>query len=245
MRENEYETMFSLEQEHWWYQGLREVIAIHWDRHVKTPRPRLLDCGCGTGANLAALQPRCGLVAGFDFSPLAVGFSRRRGLHNIVVGNAMAPPYGDAQFDVAISCDVLYHEGVHDPDAALRAFRDMLRPGGLLMLNLPAYAWLRSSHDEHVAGARRFTRGQVRRMVKDAGMELVADTYWNSVLFPALAALRIAKRFTGSDESDVASSSEGATAVVARAALGLEQRLLPFMSLPFGLSVFTVARRIH
>jgi SAM-dependent methyltransferase len=239
----EYAVMRAAEDGHWWYRGLREVVRLHWERHVTAPRPRLLDVGCGTGANLAALADRSEPV-GIDFSPLAVAACRGRGLPaTTVAASADRLPFGDAAFDVVLSCDVLGHRSLPDPLVPLREMARVLRPGGLVMLNLAAYRWLLSRHDEAYGQDKRYTRAEVRRLLAGAGFEVVACTHWNSLLFPAAAAARLWRRGgRGREGSDLAVASAASAGGALDAVLAVERRLLRLASLPVGLSVFAVGR---
>src|SRR4051794_25952438 len=104
----EYATMAEAENGHWWYRALRAVIREAWKRHIGEQRPKLLDVGCGTGANLAALH-ELSQPFGIDFAPEAVAWCRQRGLVDTVVASAGALPFAERSFDVVLSCDVLCH----------------------------------------------------------------------------------------------------------------------------------------
>jgi len=242
MRPAEYDIMFHAEQTHWWYQALRAVLRKHLDG---LDSPRLLDCGCGTGANLAAFGASCSLSAGIDASPLGLRHCRARGLRRLAQADTSALPFATGHFDVLISCDVLCHANVTDPAAALCEMRRVLKPGGILLLNLPAFAWLASQHDTAVANARRFTRREVLGLLAEAGLRPVSTTYWNTLLFPLVAAHRLVQIGNSTHgASDVAATNNPLLAGLARFALGLERAWLRLAPLPFGLSIFAVARRV-
>jgi SAM-dependent methyltransferase len=150
-------------------------------------------------------------------------------------------------FDVVASMDVLYHTGVTDDVAVLRRLRHGLRPGGLLLLNLVALEFLRSSHDLAVHTRERYTRGELLRRVRDAGLDVEWASYRVSLLFPLVAGARLASRLLppagpGQARSDVALPPAAVNALL----LGvtrLENRLLARCPLPLGSSVFVRARR--
>ena len=238
----EYATMAAAEERHWWYRGLRALIGEAWGAHVRLPRPRLLDVGCGTGANLLALAGRCEPV-GLDVAPEAIAWCRRRGLAATTVGSADALPFPAASFDAVLSCDVLSHQRLPDRLRPLREMARVLRPGGVLLLNVPAYRWLLSSHDRAVQMDHRFTRGEVALLLRQAGLAPVRVTYWNTALFPAAAAVRLLRRLTRPPTSDLDAGSAAAAGSLFEAALAGERRLLRHLDLPFGLSVFAVARK--
>lgn len=238
----EYATMAQVEQGHWWYRGLRGTIRAAWARHVAVERPRLLDVGCGTGANLAALGDVARAV-GVDVAPAAIAWCRRRGLEATLVGSAAALPFADRSFQVVLSCDVLCHRLLPDRLAPLREMARVLEPGGTLLLNLPAFQWLLSPHDRAVHQDHRFTRGEIRGLLAAAGLTPLRVTCWNALLFPAAVAMRAGRGLARSTGSDLAVGAGGSVGPLLHRVLGLERRLLRAVDLPFGLSVFAVARR--
>lgn len=238
----EYATMAGVEERHWWYRALRAMIEEAWHRHVDAARPRLLDVGCGTGANLLALAGRAE-PSGIDFAPEAVRWCRGRGLAETAVASAAALPFPSMSFDVVLSCDVLCHGSMPDKRVPFAELARVLKPGGVLLLNLPAFMWLYSSHDRAYHTDRRFTRPEVERRLRDAGLAPARVTYWNSVLFPAAAAIRLLRRFTRPEGSDLAAGSAAGASTLFGAAFALERALLRLGPLPFGVSVFAVARK--
>lgn len=241
MRPEEYEIMFHAETAHWWYRALRAVVEDGLRRHGVL-HGAILDAGCGTGAMLHRLQARA-TATGMDFSPDALCFCRERNLARLARGSAMALPFGDASFDAVLFLDVLSHGGVRDPLIALREARRVLRPGGVVLVNLPAYAWLHSPHDTAVCTARRYTRKQCRDLLHAAGVEVLEAAYWNTALFPAAAAVRLVKRMMRQDSSDLGLASSGCVNQGLHAILTMERRIARRCPMPFGLSVFAVGKR--
>lgn len=242
MRIEEYETMFRVEDGHWWYVGLRRILEAFWFRHVSAKRPRVLDAGCGTGANLVALE-RWARPAGIDLSPHALRFCRQRGLTRTATASTTALPFPSACFDVVLSMDVLQHQAIADTSAALGEIGRVLRPDGVLLINLPAYQWLHSSHDVAVYQDRRFTRGELITILVSNGFEPLETTYWNTLLFPPAATVRLWRKLRPPDFSDLATAPGPVTNRVCGTLLGLERRLIQVVPLPFGLSVFAAARK--
>lgn len=236
--------MAEIEDRHWWYRGLRAVIRDAWKRSVGTGESRadLLDVGCGTGANLAALRDLAEPV-GIDIAAEAVAFCRRRGLSDTIVGSAEQLPFDSERFDVVLSCDVLSHRSITDKVQPLREITRVLRPGGVLLLNLPAYQSLLSSHDAAVHQDRRFNRRDTRRLVAQAGLSVEWISHWNAALLPATAAVRWLRRGVTDRSSDLAGASGQSLAPALGAVLAAERAIMRRLSLPFGLSVFVIARR--
>lgn len=244
MRPQEYVTMRAVEDWHWWYRSLRGLLKQQWNTFVACENPRFADIGCGTGANLACLETT-GLRAGLDISRDAVAFCRERGLMATAVGSANALPYAGDAYDAVLSMDVLCHKAVSDREGALREVFRILRPGGVFLLNLPAYQWLHSSHDVAVETNWRPTARIVRKLLENNGFEPLRVTYWNTLFFPALATVRLLRkpwkhRTCGSDLRENAS---GTLNKALDAFLKAERTLMRYVNLPFGLSVFAVARK--
>lgn len=241
MNPREYATMFAAEDGHWWYRGLRAMVAGACRRHLPPGNPRILDAGCGTGATLEMLG-QFGAPAGVDLAPLAVQYCRGRGQALTASGSVLDLPFKDAAFDAAVSLDVLCHRAVTDKQAPLREMARVLRPGGLLILNLPAYQWLLSSHDAAVQNDTRFTKRRALALLKQAGFTPIEATYWNSLLLPPIIAARLWRRLLPPAQSDIASGGQGPAGALFRAILAAERALLRLTPLPAGLSVFLVAR---
>lgn len=242
MNPEEYERMYRLEDRHWWYAGMRAIVdGLLTAGHLPSGQWRLLDAGCGTGANLIHLNP-WGQTVGADFSELALSFCRRRDHRRLVQASVEHLPFTEASFDLVTSFDVLYHRGVSSDVAALREFWRVLRPGGLLLLRLPAYEFLRSHHDEAVHTRERYTAAKLRRRLAEAGFAVIKTSYANTLLFPLAAAKRLGERVfprlgSGSELTMPRPWVNG----LLRALLQVEAQLLRRTSLPFGLSLFCLA----
>ena len=242
MKTEEYARMFAAEETQWWYAGMR-AISLALLAPALPPLPesaRILDAGCGTGNNLRHLA-RHGRAVGVDLSDDALRFCRSRGVAAAKAG-LLALPFPDASFDCVTSFDVLYHRWVRDDRAAVAEMARVLRPGGVLLVRVPALRALWGAHDEAVLSRHRYTRGEVKALLEWAGLEVVRAVYGNSLLFPLVAARRTLDRLTGRHGSDV-SFLPAPLEWAFRAVLGLEARLVRRVSFPVGASVFALARR--
>ncbi len=175
MQTSEYARIYALEDEHWWYRGVHDLVE-----DIVRARGRkdlaILDAGCGTGGLLAQLQ-HYGTVAGCDYADEALACCRQRGFAAVVHAdlNTWAPD--ENRYDVIVSVDVLYHAAIADDLAIVKKLARGLRSGGVLILHLPAFNWLRRRHDVAVATKRRYTRHDVRAMVVAAGLRPRMLTY--------------------------------------------------------------------
>ena len=146
----------------------------------------ILDAGCGTGGLIRRLAPQHPgwTWTALDASPLACDFARSRVSAGVSVVEAAVEqlPFPDASFDAVVSADELYH--VDDDLAALREFRRVLRPGGCVVINVPAHRWLFSYHDVAVHARRRYALREVREKLATAGFAPSDETHWNALLLP-------------------------------------------------------------
>lgn len=196
MEAYEYEIMAAVEHDHWWYRGMR-ALAVAWLDQAYGSRGDLtiLDAGCGTGGNADFLR-RYGAVVGLDLAPLALRLAQRRVPGRLQRGSVLALPYRDESFDLVTSFDVLYHRAVIDETAALRESWRVLKPGGRVLLRLPAYQWLSSRHDRSVHGRQRYTARETRGLLDRTGFVIERLSYINSLLLPLPVAHRLLERLT-------------------------------------------------
>ncbi|HEY2941134.1 MAG TPA: class I SAM-dependent methyltransferase [Vicinamibacteria bacterium] len=242
MNPEEYGRMFDAEETQWWYAGMRAIsMALLSPALAARPQPAwILDAGCGTGHNLHHLS-RLGRAVGVDLSDEALRFCRIRGVPAAKAG-LLALPFPDAAFDCVTSFDVLYHRWVQDDRAAVAELARVLRPGGVLLVRVPALRALWGAHDEAVHSRHRYTRGEVNALLRGAGLHVMRASYGNTLLLPLLAARRTLDRITGRHGSDVAFLPAPLERAF-RALLELEARLVRVVSFPIGASVFALARR--
>lgn len=244
MERGEYEVMYRTEDGHWWYWGLRDLVLPF--AGAGSGPPVVLDAGCGTGKHLEALARRATRSVGVELSAEAFGFLRQRGLRNVARGSIDRLPFPDQAFDLVLSTDVVCCVEPPADRAAAAELARVLRPGGTLVLNLPAYEGLRSRHDAAVHTRQRFTRGSAVRLLEGAGLEVKTATYRNTFLFPLAAAVRLLRRGgagAGAATSDLTPPPAPLNQLL-KLPLYLENRWIRAGGrLPFGLSVFCVAVR--
>ena len=245
MKPEEHDIMRAVEDHYWWYQALRQHVAD--SIAPVAAKFSVLDAGCGSGGMLAGLRakfPQAELT-GIDESEHAIALCRERntGAQLLEAGVHELPFPSDA-FDVVLSLDVWVNAGVDDALAAHETHR-VLRPGGKLILNLAAFDFLKGTHDEAVGGVRRYTRPQVRALLEGAGFAVDRLTYWNATLTPPIALVRWLSRRQldgGEARSDFRPLPSFVNAAL-KSLAALELRASRHLSLPFGTSVFAVARK--
>lgn len=242
MDPREYEIMYRAEQSHWWYQGMAAISkSVLGTFYAPGSGLRILDAGCGTGAGLLFLS-QYGSVTGLDISAHAIRFCAERGCREVGRASVMALPFRDETFDLVTSFDILYFEGIHDEIALQEASR-VLRPGGRLLIRVPAFDWLRGTHDARVSTAHRYTSRELAGKLVKAGFAIEFMSYANMILFPIAVLKRLSERcFAPQEDSDIA-VKVGMFSGFFRKCLVLESRLMPKWRLPFGLSVVAVAKK--
>jgi ubiquinone/menaquinone biosynthesis C-methylase UbiE len=246
MERSEYQTMAAVETQHWWYGGMRSIAAVLLDRHyLGRAGLRILDAGGGTGGNALFLE-RYGQVLALDYAADAAALGGERLPGRFTRGSVLDLPYADASFDLVTSFDVLYHQGVPDEFPALAEVRRVLKPGGRLLIRLPAYQFLYSKHDRAVHTRRRYTARAVQELLEMGGFEVERITYVLTSLFPLVAAQRLVERLLPSlerEESDLALPNSTINRVLSFP-LALEAAWIEIGgTLPFGLSIIAVAAK--
>jgi len=227
------------DRSHWWFRGRLAVLLASLRRALPPRRLRLLELGCGSGNVLAALA-EFGDVVGMDAHSDLTAAARAAGL-DVRVGHlpddlGVAPGWAD----VVLLLDVIEH--VDDDVATLRAARAGVGEGGVLVVTVPAYRWLWSGHDEVLGHRRRYTAGELRAAVERAGFRVVRVSYFNTLLFPFLIAVRGWKRLRGDRGHDLHRPSTPLNWLLERV-FALERHLVPRVRLPFGASLLLIGRR--
>jgi SAM-dependent methyltransferase len=182
--------MLEVDEQHWWYRGRRRIIRAELDRLALPVGAAVLDAGCGSGRTLEELAPY-GEVRGIELDPEAADVARGRG-YEVEIGRLEELPWGDDTFDLITCLDVIEH--TPDDRATLRELRRVCRPGGWLLVTVPAYQALWSLHDEANHHYRRYSRSGLRFAAVGAGWLVERMTSFNAVLLAPAAAVRVAQR---------------------------------------------------
>ncbi len=239
MEQDEYERMAATEDVHWWYAATRSLLADQLAPFLPS-RGSYLDAGGGTGATGGWLAER-GRVVVADLEPRALPLYRRGhpGVIGLTVADLRHLPFATGSFDAAICVTVLYHAAIESPAAVVGELARVVRPGGVVSLLEPGVRRLRRAHDRQTHAGRRFSLGDVRRLLVDNGLEVVRATGAFTFLVPPAAALSLTDRTgTTSDLDRDQQGLRGVLPAVARA----ERAALRHVRSPFGLSVLAVGR---
>ena len=250
MTPEEYKFLYELEEHHWWFVGMRKVVAVLLDSHKSVAPARILDAGCGTGFMMSWLRRRFvnAKVHGLDRSPNALHYCRARGEPLLVRGSVADLPFPSNAFDLIVTFDVL---NCFSPEEAGRPFAELARilaGGGMILIRVPALQLLYSQHDRAVSSAHRYTAHELADRLAMNGLVLERVTYANTLLFPLVALWRLAQRSArGKPQSDVKPLPRGLGWLnpLLGGLLAIEAWWLKYMPwrLPVGLSVIALARK--
>lgn len=236
-----YRLFFEVQQRHWWFVTRRKIVVDMISRHFQRPAgSRVLDIGCGAGLMLNELR-QFGETSGVDSSEAAIQLSREVFAGTVQVGQLPDRiPFAAGSFNLVTALDVIEH--IVDDVASLRAIRALLAPGGMVVLTVPAYMFLWTEFDDINEHQRRYTRGDLESKLRQAGFTIEKISYFNTLLFPMVLAVRMLNRLTGrSGARDLEVPGRFVNALLARI-FGMERGLLKRMSLPFGVSLVAVVR---
>lgn len=238
-----YDAHDRLEDRHWWFEGRRRVIREVLRRHL-LPRAkrRLLDVGCGTGGMFPMLM-EFGEVDGAEHSPDALERARRKFPGHRIEPCALPQTLPEGTWDVVTAFDVIEH--LDDPIASLQAMRSRLPFDGQVVVTVPAFQFLWSHHDDVNEHRRRYSRLELVSQLSSAGLRVTFVSYYNTLLFPAVAGARLLERVMPSRAKSEDSDLEETPGPINRALttlFGSERLAVGRASLPFGVSLIAVAQ---
>lgn len=244
MRAHHYPILYEVEETHWWYVGRRRLLesfVADIRATLNKSELRILDVGCGTGANLKMLA-RYGKSEGVELSEQALYFCRQRGLDAVQFGAAESLPYEDNSFDLVTFLDVLEH--LDDDRAGLAEIRRVLRPNGRALMFVPAFMFLWGVQDDVSNHRRRYTRQELTLAVTAAGLEVERASYANfTFFFPVLLVRWVMRVFNLSADTEYGVNFPLMNKVFA-SLFAAERFLLKRTGFPFGVSVLCVARKV-
>lgn len=238
-----------MEDLHWWFVGRRRILLEVLNRYLApngSQTRRILDVGCGTGTMLTYLAS-FGKAEGVDIDEEAIGYCRDRGLQNVRLGEASSLPFGDGSFDLVTALDVVEH--LDDDVAAFREMKRVLRPGGQILVTVPAHRFLWGDQDEVNMHKRRYNARELRDRLVESGFDVLRISYMNAILFAPIAAVRLARRLEHrlrpriQPQSDFRYPAPGPVNFLLAAVFGAEGPILRRMNIPFGVSILALAQK--
>jgi SAM-dependent methyltransferase len=236
-----YDRMAAHDSTHWWYRARRDILADYIARHADLPKDaRILEIGCGTGHNLQMLGA-FGPVDAIEIDAAARDVASAR--LGKPVGEAPLPDLPDvpeASYDMIAVLDVVEH--IENDVAALAGMARRLKPGGKILVTVPAHQWMWSAHDVVNHHHRRYSKATLAKAIADAGLTHNGLRYFNSLLFPAALAARAVGKLTGKDDSDDSPPAKPLNLAFEKI-FALERHLVGRVPLPPGLSLITLLSR--
>jgi ubiquinone/menaquinone biosynthesis C-methylase UbiE len=248
MQPQDYAYLYELEENFWWFVGMREITQALLDPLLANRSVRVLDAGCGTGGMLTWLTRYAAErdIVGIDLSETALKFCSRQH-QDLARASVSDLPFADETFDLITSFDVLQHVSDGNDVRAFAEFHRVLRPGGVAFIRVAAYQWLRSGHDDAIAVQRRYALPELSDQMQRAGFIIKRATYANTLLFPVAAIKRLVFTPAGRKhaESEVKPWSKGWEWMngLLRLPLEIEAGALRRINLPFGVSAICIGEK--
>ncbi len=244
MESAEYKNIYRNENSHFFYIANHEIFISMVKNSIRSlcsnRNIKILDAGCGTGLLGKKLQ-LYGDVVGVDISKDALYFSKKRGV-KVKKGSINHLPFKDKTFDILVSVDVLYHKKVNDKKALKEFFR-VLKPGGYLLLRVPAHSWLLNMHDKYVHTRERYSKRDIKDKIINSGFVIKKLSYVNAILFPlAMFRVILEKIHTPVYGSGVSSLPSLLNTILLNCLRG-EKYLLEAFSLPFGVGIIAICTK--
>jgi SAM-dependent methyltransferase len=244
MQQHTYAIMDEVEGSHWWFVGRRAILDSFLRQiveKIRTPRSvlRILDVGCGTGANLEMLSAY-GQAEGVDVSDDALAFCEKKGL-KAQKGLAESLPFADEAFDLTTALDVVEH--LDDDIAGLKEMYRVTKKGGYSLIFVPAFMWLWGVQDDISNHRIRYTRSQIVERLRTAGYEIERATYANWTFFAPIFGGRMLMKATGIKPESENNITVSALNGVFGKLFGSERFWLRHLDFPFGVSIVVVARK--
>lgn len=237
-----YTLMAALEEKHWWFAARRTLVEKIIGQLALPPDARILEAGCGTGGNLAMLAQH-GQVQAMELDGQARRMAQAKGIAQVAAGRLPdALPYPQGRFDLIVLLDVLEH--VEDDQRTLERLGSLLKPGGHLLISVPAFSFLWSTHDEAHHHKRRYGLAELKNKISHAGLEITYASYFNTLLFPLILGARLLGKLRNrrKKNGDLAMPGPWINRLLF-AAFASEHHVLGRWSLPFGVSAMAVARK--
>ena len=244
MDEAFYEEYAQIEATHWWFEGRRTIFDVVIRSLGLSKDALMLDLGCGTGANLNFLSAY-GRAIGLDRSGVAARYAHARTAVPVLLGDVTALPFTTGSVDLITAFALIEH--IDDDGACVRELARVCRPGGFIMVTVPAFEWMWGQQDVINHHKRRYRGDQLAQLFTSQGLEVTRFTHLNTILFPVIAAIRLFRRLVPERnehlKSDFSMTEPGRLNSLLGKVFGAEAWLIRRWRLPVGVSLLCVARK--
>ena len=234
-----YDYFQQIEDRHWWFQARKEIVLYTIERFFKKEnKVDILDIGCGTGMMLQALGAY-GNVWGLDKSAKAIAYAKNKAPNARLVVGSFPDHLPKKRFDIVTALDILEH--IEDDTHALEKLGDVMKPGGITIITVPAYQFLWTAHDTVNEHKRRYTKSELQKKIQHAGLRIKKISYYNTFLFVPIATAKLIKRLSHKQQSHFASTPPSALVnMPLRSIFSSEKYVLPYIDFPFGISIIAI-----
>ena len=239
MKEKIYNMVYEVEGSQWWYRVRRQLVKDLISKYANKTTT-ILDIGCGPGLLLSELQNNGREIFGVDLSPIALEFCKKRGLKNVSLADAGALPFSDNTFDVVLLLDMLEH--VQDDSGVLREARRVLKSEGIVIIFVPCFNFLWTKNDEISHHYRRYTLPELTNKIS-SNFTILRKTYFNFFLFPLIFLLTVVMNLLRVKLIAGKKLNNKITDSIWHVIFKQELSFLKFLSFPFGVSAFIVAKK--
>jgi len=241
-----YESKYHLlEESNWWFVARRDIILKLIKKLDLKKNAKILEIGCSGGPLLKFLKQNGFLnIYGIDISASAIDLCRMRRIKNVAVMDGAKTQFKNGEFDLIIASDILEHINVDT--SALSEWYRLLKPNGRLIIFVPAFNFLWSTHDETNYHYRRYSKSLLLKKLEKANFKINRSSYWNFCLFFPTAAMRILQRFSVKKKSKTKDQLYKLTPLVNNGLiilLKVENWFLKFLNFPIGVSIFAICKK--
>ncbi len=241
MKPSVYEKMRQTDEVHWWFVARRKILRAALQRLTLPQNAQILEVGCGPGGNLEMLQA-FGTVSAVEPDSSACRVASDRSGIEVVQGNLPDElPFEEQSFDLIAALDVIEH--VERDCESVAALTQLLKPGGAMIVTVPAYQWLWSEHDEEHHHKRRYVRAEIARLMRSAQLDVIRCGYFNTLLFPLVTLIRVSKKLFGFPRGADDDLPGALVNTVLQRIMASERALMGLFPLPFGTSILCIGRR--
>ncbi len=243
MEQPQYLAMYNMERDHWWFRGRRKILHSCLKTHSPVKRNNALDIGCGTGFNAALLSNFAKKVAGLDFSDTALELARKSNPNLTLIKGAFPDYKTGEKYEMITLLDVLEH--IDDDARAIKRVEELLAPGGIALITIPAYKFLWTEHDALLHHKRRYTKADVLNLIsKNTCLSVKKVSYFNAFMFFPILFFRFIRKVFRLKEgnSDFFMLPKPLNNILEKI-FSWEAQALQFINFPFGVSIMVLLKK--